>query len=153
VKRWERWSFGLLALAVAVTGFVYFWMKYLMSTDDPFAVINHPWQPLMLSAHVLAAPPLLLVFGIVFNSHIMRKLGASGVPNRRSGLASLACFFTMTASGYLLQVVTAETLLEALVIVHLASGTVFTLAYAAHLIISARLARRADTAPRLVRMA
>ena len=142
MKAWERWTFGLLAAVVSMTGFAYFWMKYFLTSDDPFAVVNHPWQPAMLAAHVLAAPGLLLMFGIILNSHILRKLRATGVPNRKSGLASLITFFAMTVSGYLLQVVTSATLLQILVVLHTASGIVFAAAYVAHLVISVRLARR-----------
>jgi hypothetical protein len=141
VKPWERWTFGLLSLVVAVTGSAYFWMKYLVVNDDPFAVVNHPWQSTMLSLHVLASPPLILVFGIILNSHIMRKLRAPKPANRRSGLASLITFGTMIASGYLLQVATGESALRVLLIAHVASGVVFSVAYVAHLIISVRLAR------------
>jgi hypothetical protein len=141
VKPWERWTFGLLSRVVAVTGFAYFWMKYLVVNDDPFAVVNHPWQSTMLSLHVLASPPLILVFGIILNSHIMRKLRAPKPANRRSGVASLITFGTMIASGYLLQVATGESALRVLLIAHVASGVVFSVAYVAHLIISVRLAR------------
>ena len=141
MKPWERWTFGLLSLVVAASGFAYFGMKYLMASADPFALVNHPWQPLMLHVHVLASPPLVLVFGIVLNSHIMRKLRATRVENRKSGLASLVTFGVMVASGYLLQVVTSEAWLGALVVVHVASGVVFSAAYVAHLLISVRLAR------------
>jgi hypothetical protein len=141
MKPWERWTFGLLSLVVAASGFAFFGMKYLMVTDDPFAVVNHPWQATMLHLHVLASPPLVLVFGIVFNSHIMRRIRATRVDNRKSGLASLITFGVMVASGYLLQVVTAEGWLEALVAVHVASGVVFSVAYVAHLLISVKLAR------------
>ena len=140
MRPWERWSFGVLSLVVAVTGFAYFAMKYLMVSDDPFAVVNHPWQSAMLSLHLLASPPLILVFGIILNSHIMRKLRVPTTANRRSGMTSLVTFGTMTATGYLLQVVTHETGLQALVILHVASGVVFSAAYLAHLIISVRLA-------------
>lgn len=142
MKRWERWTFGLLALVVALTGVTYFWMKYLMVNDDPFAVVNHPWQPVMLSAHVLASPGLLLIFGLILNSHILKKLGARGMPNRKSGLTSFGCFFVMTASGYLLQVATADVVLRTLVVVHVVGGVLFSAAYVAHLVISVRLARR-----------
>ena len=37
---WERWGFNTLHTVVAVTGFVYFYMKYAMVTEDPFAVVN-----------------------------------------------------------------------------------------------------------------
>jgi hypothetical protein len=142
VKPWERWTFGLLSLVVAVTGFAYYGMKHLMVSDDPFAVVNHPWQSAMLSLHVLASPPLILVFGIILNSHIMRKLRVPRSANRRSGMASLITFGAMVASGYLLQVVTNEAAMEALVVVHVASGAVFSAAYVVHLLISVRLARQ-----------
>jgi len=141
VKRWERWTFGLLSLVVALTGFTYFAMKYLMTSSDPFAVVNHPWQPAMLSLHVLASPALLLVFGVVLNSHIMRKLRVPAPQNRRSGLLSLSTFAAMTASGYLLQVLVNEAWLQATVVVHVVSGAVFSVSYVVHLIISVRLAR------------
>ena len=141
MKPWERWTFGLLALLVSVTGGAYFWMKYMLVNADPFAVVNHPWQPAMLAAHVVASPPLLLVFGVLLNSHILRKLRATGLPNRKTGLLSLGTFFAMVASGYLLQVVTSEQLLQALVTIHVATGSVFSVTYAAHLVISVRLAR------------
>ena len=141
MKPWERWTFGLLALLVAVTGDAYFWMKYMLVEADPFAVVNHPWQPAMLAAHVVASPPLLLMFGVLLNSHILRKLRATGLPNRKTGLLSLGTFFAMVASGYLLQVVTAEQLSQALVTIHVATGWVFSVTYVAHLVISVRLAR------------
>ena len=143
MKRWDRWSFNLFAVTVALTGLVYFWMKYFVVNDDPFAVVNHSWQPAMLALHVVASPGLILMFGIILNSHILKKLGARGVPNRFSGLMSLSTFFFMIASGYLLQVATGEQVLRALVVVHVASGGAFTVVYTAHLVVSARLARAA----------
>ena len=83
MKRWERWTFNALSFAVAATGFAYLWMKYALQNDDPFAVVNHPWQAGMLDLHVVASPAFILMFGIVFNSHIMKKLRATGLPNRR----------------------------------------------------------------------
>ena len=141
MKPWERRAFNALALVVGLTGIAYGWMKYFVENPDPFAVVNHPWEPATLHVHVLASPLFILVFGIILNSHIMRKLRATRVENRKSGLASLITFGAMVASGYLLQVVTAEGWLEALVTVHVASGVVFSAAYGAHLLISVRLAR------------
>jgi len=142
MKRWERWWFNLAALAVAMSGFAYFWMKYLIQNDDPFAVLNHPWESAMLNAHVLASPLLILIFGIILNSHIIRKLGASKIPNRKSGLVSFGTFAAMVGSGYLLQVAMNERWMQALVVLHVGSGAVFSVTYVAHLVISARLARR-----------
>ncbi len=142
MKRWERWTFNALSFAVAATGFAYLWMKYVLRNDDPFAVINHPWQTAMLDLHVVASPALILIFGIVFNSHVMKKLRATGLPNRRSGFTSLGTFAAMVVSGYLLQVSSSERWMQALVVVHVGSGAIFSLVYATHLVISARLARR-----------
>lgn len=141
MRPWERWTFGLLALLVSVTGGAYFWMKYILVNTDPFAVVNHPWQPAMLAAHLVASPPLLLMFGVLLNSHILRKVRATGLPNRKTGLLSLGTFFAMVASGYLLQVVTSELLSQALVTIHVATGSVFSVTYVVHLVVSVRLAR------------
>lgn len=139
MKPWERRAFNLFALAVAATGFAYFWMKYFVQSDDPFAVVNHPWQSTMLTLHLLASPPFILIFGIIMNSHIMKKLRAPRMPNRRSGLLSFGTFAAMVASGYLLQVTMDEWWLQALVAVHVTSGALFVGAYAVHLVISTRL--------------
>lgn len=152
MKRWERWTFNALALGVAVTGFAYLWMKYLVHGTDPFAVVNHPWQSAMLGLHVVVSPAFILVFGIIFNSHVMKKLRATRLPNRRSGYVSLATFALMLASGYLLQVSSHERWLQALVVAHVASGTVFAVVYAVHLVISVKLARR-RAAPTLLEVA
>jgi hypothetical protein len=141
MKRWERWTFNALSLAVAATGFAYLWMKYAVQNDDPFAVVNHPWQTSMLGLHVVASPVFILVFGIIFNSHVMKKLSATRLPNRRSGVVSLGAFAAMVVSGYLLQVSSSEAWLAALVVIHVTSGAVFSIVYVAHLVISARLAR------------
>jgi|SRR5688572_15103535 hypothetical protein len=141
MKRWERWTFNGLTAAVAVTGFIYFWMKYFVESADPFAVVNHPWQIAMLNLHVIASPFFVLIFGIIFNSHVMKKLKATRLPNRKSGYVSLTMFAAMVFSGYLLQVTANEQWLQALVAVHVASSTVFTLVYVTHLVISAKLAR------------
>ena len=142
MKRWERSWFNLSALAVAATGFAYFWMKYFVQTDDPFAVVNHPWESAMLSLHVVASPAFILVFGIILNSHIIKKLGVTKVPNRKSGYISFVTFAAMVCSGYMLQVATHERVISALVILHVGSGTIFSIAYVVHLAISARIVRQ-----------
>lgn len=142
MKRWERWSFNIASLTVAATGLAYFWMKYAMRTDDPFAVVNHPWQSAMLALHLVASPAFILLFGIILNSHIMRKLRVPDARNRRSGFLSLGTLALMVCSGYVLQVVTDERWMTALVAAHVASGILFSGAYAVHLFISMRLVRR-----------
>lgn len=150
MKRWERRTFNVLAVIVSVTGFLYFWMKYALQSPDPFAVVNHPWQAAMLNLHVVASPAFVLIFGIVLNSHVMKKLRASNLPNRRSGYTSLVTFAAMLLSGYLLQIAADAAVLQMLVSIHVATGAVFSVVYAAHLLISVRLARRQPSPAREV---
>jgi hypothetical protein len=138
MKRWERLTFNLLSALITLSGVGYFAMKYLMTTDDPFAVVNHPLQPLMLHAHVLVAPAFLVMFGVIWNSHITWKIGQP-VPNRWSGLVSLVTLGVMTVSGYLLQVVTSEAGQRLNLVAHLASGVIFAIAYMTHLVVAGRL--------------
>ena len=145
MKRWERRSLHATTLIVAVTGLAYLWMKYFVDNPDPFAVVNHPWEGAMLQLHVLASPAFILVFGIVLNSHVIRKLGIARFPNRKSGLLSFGLFAVMAASGYLLQVLTSDAALRALVWVHVGSGAVFCVTYIVHLAIGVRLTRRSIT--------
>ena len=146
MKRWERWTFNIAALIVAATGFAYLWMKYFVENADPFAVVNHPWEAATLHLHVLASPAFILIFGIVLNSHVIKKLGISKLPNRKSGLISFALFAAMVCSGYLLQVVTDDSWLRAMIAAHVGSGALFSVSYSIHLVISARLSRRRPAA-------
>lgn len=147
MKTWERWSFGILSLIVGVTGVAYLWMKYFVENPNPMAVVNHPWQPAMYDLHVLASPALILVFGIILNSHIIRKLGNNRPPNRRTGLASLVTFGTMAVSGYSLPVMTSQAWVAALVVLHVASGLVFGAVYVTHLLISLKITRARSMVP------
>lgn len=141
MKTWERRLFTAALLLTLVTGLAYLWMRYFVTSDDPFALVNHPWQSTVLAAHVLLAPLLMLGFGIVLNSHVMKKLRANGSPNRRTGYVSLGAFALMSASGYLLQVTTSEAALRGLVLVHVTSSVAFALMYGVHLFISWRIGR------------
>ena len=50
MTRFERWAIWITSVATFVTGVIYLWMKYLVVSDDPLAVVNHPWQPAVLKA-------------------------------------------------------------------------------------------------------
>lgn len=142
MRPWEKWSFHILTLIVTATGVVYFIMKDLMETNDPFSVVNHPLQPLMINLHLLAAPALVFVMGIILNSHVARKLGKKRIPNKKTGWIALVTFPTMVFSGYLLPMVTDPLSSRVVLILHLASGGVFAVSYAVHQIISLKLLRR-----------
>ncbi len=110
MRPWEIWLSHISTLLVTVSGVAYLWMKYFMETADPFAIVNHPWQSAMLSLHVLVAPALVFVVGLMVQSHIQKKLRSGTNSNRSSGLVSMVTMPVMIASGYMLQVVTAPLL-------------------------------------------
>ena len=146
---WERWGFNTFHVIVAVTGVVYLYMKYAMTTDDPFAIVNHPWQPPMLATHVVAAPFLVAFFGMLFRSHSFGKLRSRNPANRRTGWTSVLGFSAMALSGYLIQVATTPALITFFIWTHVAAGGVFVVGYGIHLINDWRLdrvPRRAATA-------
>ena len=144
MTRWERWSFNLLHGVVTGTGLVYFYMKYLLTPSDEFAVINHSWQPTMLALHILAAPVFIAFFGMLFRSHTLSKLMAHSATNRRSGWISVVSFGTMALSGYLLQVASSPAWVTSMVGAHVIASSVFVVAYVVHFFIGwpiGRLAR------------
>ena len=140
LPRVERWFFNAMHTAVTLSGVAYFCMKYLMTTDDPFALVNHPWEPAMLSVHVISAPLVVVLFGMVFRSHTLRKLLQASPVNRRSGLTSAGAFLVMTLSGYLIQVATSPAAISVAIWTHVATSLLFALAYGAHLVIGYRVA-------------
>ena len=141
MKWWEQWAFNGLHGVVTVTGLAYFYMKYAVTAVGPFAVINHPWQPAMLSLHLLAAPVFIAFFGMVFRSHTLKKLISPSARNRRSGWMSLLSFSAMALSGYLLQVASTPEFVTAMVWAHVSTSVMFVVGYSAHLFISWRLGR------------
>lgn len=153
MRPWEHRSFNVATAVVTVTGLVYLNMKYFMKTDDPFAVVNHPWQPSMLAAHLIAAPLLVLMFGMLFRSHTLKKIASPVRANRRTGWTSLISFGAMALSGYLLQVVTSPTWLDALVAIHIATSLIFAVGYVIHLVIGWRItARTTEQVPDTARL-
>ena len=117
----------------AATGAVFAWMKYAMKSDDPFAVVNHPLQPAMLSTHVIVAPLLVFAFGWIFSDHILPKYQLDR-RKRPSGLWSMWAIAPMIVSGYLLQISTTDAVRHAMAIAHWVASGLFMLAYVVHLI-------------------
>jgi hypothetical protein len=124
-----------LHIAVALTtvsGAIFAYMKYAMTTDDPFAVANHPAQPFMLDAHVVTAPLLVFGFGLIFNGHIWWKYRSGFQGRRRSGLWSFSLIVPMVLSGYLLQATSGEGVRKAMMVTHWVSSAAFVIAYLVH---------------------
>lgn len=158
MSRWEGWLLKLSTLVVWGTGVVYFCMKYLMESNDPFSVVNHPWQPVMLDLHILSSPLLIFVLGIIISSHIAKKLRNNNKNNnklagRRSGLIALLSFPLMVISGYLLQTMANPLLLRLALIVHLVTGVMFAGCYLIHLIVGIRLRQANSTCRKETRLA
>jgi len=117
-----------------ITGAVFAFMKYAMTSTDEFSVVNHPMQPHMLAAHVMIAPLLLFVLGWTFSNHMLPKYRFGNGVNRKSGTASMALIAPMALSAYLLQVATNESLRQAMSIAHWVTSALFVIAYGAHLV-------------------
>ena len=139
---WERRGFNTFYGVVAATGFAYFYMKYALVTDDPFAIINHPWQPAMLSIHLVVAALFVAFFGMLFRSHSFGKIRSVQPANRRTGWTSLLGFAAMALSGYFIQVASSPALITAWIWTHVAASTLFVVSYGIHLVNGWRIGRR-----------
>jgi hypothetical protein len=116
----------------AITGVVFAWMKYAMKSDDPFAVVNHPLQPWMLSAHVVVAPLAVFAFGWIFSNHIAPAF-VNGSRKRPSGVGAMWMLAPMVVSGYLMQVSTGDAVRHAMAVAHWISSGAFVVAYLVHI--------------------
>lgn len=121
----ERWAVWSTSVATFVTGVIYVWLKYLLVNDDPFAVVNHPLQPVVLKAHILVAPFLVFSIGLVAMRHVWRHLQSGRKEGRRSGLVTVVALAPMVLSGYLIQAVTEAGWLRAIAISHIAVGIIY----------------------------
>lgn len=129
---------------VAASGAVFAWMKYAMQGSDEFAVVNHPLQPWMLAAHVVAAPLLVFGFGWIASVHIWPGFRQKRGPNRWSGIVVMAMIVPMALSGYLLQVMSLDGLRKVAAVTHWITSAIFVLGYAVHLLRGRSLRVRGD---------
>jgi hypothetical protein len=146
MTRFERWSVWSSSVLTFVTGVIYLWLKYGLETDDPFAVINHPWQPAVLKIHILAAPLLVFSVGMVALRHVWRHLQSGSREGRRSGLITLVALGPMIATGYLIQAITDEGWLRAMAWSHIGLGLLYGIGLLAHQFAAGGRNARADRA-------
>lgn len=118
----------------ALSGIVFAVMKYFMRSADEFAVVNHPWQPFMLAAHVVIAPLALFILGWTFSNHMLPKYRFGDDTGRVSGTGAMWLIIPMAVTGYLLQVSTGETLRQAMAVGHWVSSGLFVVVYVVHLL-------------------
>lgn len=128
----ERWTVWSTSVTTLITGTVYLWMKYFLVSQDPLAVVNHPWQPYVLKLHILLAPLLVFSVGVIALRHVWRHLKESTQAGRRSGLITVGVLGPMVMTGYLIQAITHQGWLEAMAISHIATGLVFGMGLLAH---------------------
>ena len=139
MSRFERWAVWTTSLLTAATGLLYVGMKYGLEPREPWAVINHPLQPVVLKAHILVSPLLLFAIGLVATRHVWRHWRSGMVRARRSGVLTMVATAPMALSGYLIQVVTAAPLLAAAQWIHIATGVAFAAGLALHQVAVARV--------------
>lgn len=132
MNRFERWAVWATSAVTALTGFGYFWTKYLLRTDDPWAVVNHPLEPWFLRVHVVAAPLMVFAIGTISVRHVWKHFRNRIRSGRRSGIATALLAAPMVLTGYLIQVITGEALLRAMAISHIAFGVLYVLALLGH---------------------
>ncbi len=128
----ERWLFWVTGLGTAVTGVVYFWMKYLLEGSDPYSAVHHPWQPLVLKLHILVAPLLVFTLGMFAVRHVWPQLAQRVVVARRSGLTTALVAGPMMVTGYLIQVFTDERWLRVVAWGHSGLGALFVIGFVGH---------------------
>jgi hypothetical protein len=131
MNRLEAWLLHLSTIVLTITGAVYAYTHYLMKPLDPFSVINSPIEPYLLDIHIIAAPVLVVAIGIILHSHILFKIEGGSRPARKSGIILIPLFLIMAASGYILQI-TSGAMNRAFFWIHLGSGSLWAIAYAAH---------------------
>ena len=133
----ERALLNASTCLVALTGGVYFFMKYMMTGGDAYSVIHHPLQPHALSLHVLLAPVLVFALGLITRDHI---LGYLREPRQRrgraTGILAVGLAAPMIVSGYLMQVLTDPAPRRILAVIHLAGGSLYVLLFLGHLVAS-----------------
>lgn len=132
MTRFERGSLWASTLAVSLTGLGFTWAKYFASTDDPWAVVNHPLEPWLLKLHVISAPLFVFAVGLITTRHILSHLRSGTPAGRRTGLVMVWTIVPMVVTGYLLQVVSVPGWLLPLAIGHIAAGILFLAGFLLH---------------------
>lgn len=128
----ERLLIHISNLAVVSTGLVYGFMLYFMKSDDPFSIVNHPYQPHMQHLHVLTAPLFIFAVGLIWRRHIWGHWQRRIPQGRDSGSSLLFLLVPMILSGYLLQTAVDPTWRDIWKYLHIGTSCIWTLAFVLH---------------------
>lgn len=142
MNRFDAWLVHVSLLLVGGTGLVYAWMRYLAEPADPYAIVNHPWQPTFQHLHLWLAPLLVFSVGLIWRNHVWNHYRNSVRTGRRSGIALLLTLVPMVTSGYLIQTSVTEAWRSAWVVVHLAASGIWIAGHVAHAVAQLRRRRR-----------
>ena len=146
MSRFELWLIHLSTVLVGGTGLVYAWMLWLLDGSDPYAVVNHPWQPAVQHLHVWSAPFLVFAAGLIWRAHVWEHWRRGVRARRRSGVSLVLTLVPMVVSGYLIQTAVSGGWRSAWVVVHVTASVLWLAGYATHQLLS-RNGQRSKTAP------
>lgn len=132
MTRSQARSLHAATLLVGLTGLVYAYMRYIAEPADPFALSNHPYEPLLRDLHILCAPLLVFACGWIWQEHVWKRVAAKFAQRRRSGLALFALAAPMVLSGYFLQVSAEPAWRNFWIVLHVATSGLWLLAYLVH---------------------
>ena len=132
MTRNDRFWIYTSTLLAGGSGLIYFWMRYLLTPVDEFAIINHPLQPQVQHLHVLTAPLLLFALGLIWKTHIRKNRRSPGKPRKKSGATLYYSVVPMVASGYAIQVSASEQLRNVAAWIHSATSLLFVAVFCWH---------------------
>jgi hypothetical protein len=153
LSRLEAWFLHVSTWLVGGTGLVYAWMVYLMRPSDPYALVNHPWQPHVQHLHILTAPFLVFASGLIWRRHVWAGWKRGGRDRQRSGVSLALTLIPMVVSGYLIQTAVEDSWRHVWVNIHLVASALWLLGYLIHQVLPLCLRRlrsyRFGTSPQL----
>ena len=123
------WAANVL---VGGSGLVLWVMAWLMESDDPYAIVNHPGQPLAQHLHVLLAPLLVWNIGSIWVMHAWPYFRSPTGKRRLSGLLLLTLAAPMVFSGVALQISVQEASRNLWAWIHVLSSIVWIAAFLFH---------------------
>ena len=132
MKRWEAWVNHLGWSLTALSGLAYGAIKYFVSNPDPDSRLSHPWQPVVLAAHVLAAPAAVFALGIVLRHHALARLASGERDRLRTGVVMTLFAIPLILTGYVVQVLAGDAARRWTGWIHAALGVIYAIGYVMH---------------------
>lgn len=119
---------------VGGTGVALAVLRYGYENDNPFSILNHPWEPHALHAHIIVAPLLVFAIGLIWHRHIWPQWKSKKPQKRRSGFFMMATFIPLVLSAYAIQVSMTDSWRELWIAIHLVTAAIWLIAVILHLV-------------------